>query len=99
MLTRGETKAAVDADESLRGIDPVEDAPVADAEFAQARKFVRHSDETPMNDGGGVFREPKNLAFDTCADGGVECGQLSVSLRAYFDPVGHGRCLGFQALN
>ena len=39
---------AVDADQSLRGIDSVEDAPVADAEFAQARKFVRHSNETPV---------------------------------------------------
>ena len=89
---------AVDADESLRGIDPVEDAPVADAEFAQAGKFVRHSDETPVNDGGGVFRESGNSAFDAGTDGGVERGELSVSLRAYFDPVGHGRCRGFQAL-
>ena len=55
---------AVDADQSLRGIYPVKDASVGDPEFAQARKFVRHSDETPVNDGGGVFREPSNFAFD-----------------------------------
>ena len=90
---------AVDADESLRGIDPVEDAPVADTEFAQARKFVRHSDETPVNDGGGVFREPGNFAFDAGADGGVERGQLSVSLRTYFDSIGHERWRGVQVVN
>ena len=49
------------------------------------------SNEPPMNHDGGVFREPENFAFDTCADGGVEFGQLRVCARAYFDPVGHDR--------
>ena len=90
---------AVDADESLRGINPVEDAPVADAEFAQARKFVRHSDETPVNDGGGVFREPRDLALDACADSGVERGKLRIGLGTYFDSVGHEMWRGVQGLN
>ena len=90
---------AVDADEGLRRIYPIEDAPVADAEVAQARKFVWHADETPVNDDGGVFSEPRDLAFDACANGGVERGKLRIGLGTYFDSVGHEMWRGVQDLN
>ena len=67
---------AVDADEGLWMIDPVEDAPVAHAQFAKTGEVVRHSDQSAMHHGGCVFRQPKDFAFDTRADGGVEFAEL-----------------------
>lgn len=90
---------AVDADKGLRGIVPIKDAPVANAEFAEARKVVRHADEPPMNDSGSVFREPRDFAFDAGTDGGVERGQLHIGSRTYFDSVGHGMWRGVQGVN
>ena len=52
-----------------------------------------------MNDGGGVFREPGNLAFDAGTDGGVERGQLRIGLGTYFDSLGHEMWRGVQGLN
>lgn len=53
---------AVDADEGLRVLDPVEDAPVAHPQFAKSGEIVRHADQPPMHHGGGVFREPEDFA-------------------------------------
>ena len=80
---------SINADNFFAMINPVENPPVADAEFAEAGQVVGHSNQPTMNHDGGVFREPEDFAFDTCADGGVEFGQLRVRADAYFDPVGH----------
>ena len=81
----------INADDFFAMINPVENPPVADAEFAETGQIIGHSDEPPMDHHGGIFREPENFAFDTRADGGVEFGQLRVRARTYFDPVGHDR--------
>ena len=33
---------AVNAEQGLRRIDPIQDAPIADTQFAEAGKFIRH---------------------------------------------------------
>ena len=81
----------INTDDFFAMINPVKNPPVADAKFAQSGQIVGHSNEPPVNHDGGVFREPENFAFDTCADGGVEFGQLRVRARAYFNPVGQAR--------
>jgi len=40
---------AIDANNLFWVIDPIEDSPVANAEFAQASKIFRHADETTMH--------------------------------------------------
>jgi hypothetical protein len=52
-----------------------------------------------MHNRGGIFGQPLNLAFNARADNGVKLGKLRVGPGAYFDPVGHGKCRGFQDLN
>ena len=39
---------AINADDLLRMIDPVENSPVADAEFAETGELIRHANEAPM---------------------------------------------------
>ena len=46
-----------------------------------------------------IVREPLDFAFHARADSGVQPGELSVGVAAYFDLVGHGRWRGFQGLN
>jgi hypothetical protein len=90
---------AIDADQFLGGIIPVQDAKIAHAEFAQTRQVCRHPNKSPMHHDGGIFKEPLDFVFDACTDSGVQLRELRVGLGAYFDPVGHGMWRGFQALN
>ena len=99
MIDFGAVLNPVDADNFFAMINPLENPPVADAEFAETGQVFGHSNEPPVNHDGGVFRQPENFTFDACADCGVEFNQLRVCARAYFDPVGHDKCRGFQLLN
>jgi hypothetical protein len=45
------------------------------------------------------FREPRDLAFHACADGGVERGKLRIGSGTYFDSPGHEMRRGVQSLN
>ncbi len=89
----------VNADNFLFVINPIKNPPVANSQLAKAGQIIRHPDQAAMNHDGGIFRKPENLALDAGTDGGIQSGKLRVSLRAYFDPVGHDKCFGFQALN
>lgn len=80
---------AVDADDALRMIDPIEDAVVSDAELAQSRQIFRHPDQTAMHGSSRVFRQPYDLALNAGADGGIQRRELRIGLRPYFDAVGH----------
>ena len=68
----------VNADNFFAMINPVKNPPVANTKFAKTGQVIGHSDEPTMDHDGGVFREPEDFAFDACADGGVESGQLRV---------------------
>ena len=81
---------AVNPDDGLRMVNPVENAMVADAEFAKTGEVVGQTNESPVHHRRSVFREPDNLPFDTRADGRIEPGELRVSPEPYFDAVGHG---------
>lgn len=80
---------AVNPDQRLRVIDPVNDAVVANAQFAEAGQIVRHPDEPAMDRGLRILGKPDNLALDGGADGGVQLRELRLGARAYFDAVGH----------
>ena len=90
---------AVDADQLLGGIMPIEDSIVANAKLAQAGQIFRHPNQPPMHHDGGIFGKPLDFALDTRANGGIQIVELRVGLAAYFDPVGHGRWRGFHGLN
>jgi len=74
----------------FRMVDPIKYTPIAHTKFAQSGKVIGHSHQTPMHCHLGVFRQPKNFAFDTSADGCVKSGQLPLGLRTYLNSVGHG---------
>lgn len=90
---------SINADDFFAVINPVKDPPITNAKLAKACQIVRHSDEPAMDHHGGIFSKPKDFAFDTCADGGIEFSKLCVGSLAYFDPVGHDKWRGFQGLN
>ena len=81
---------AINADNLFGGINPVENAVVADAELAGFGQIIGHSNEPAMHHAGGVIREPLDFAFHAHADSGVQPGELGVGLAAYFDLLGHG---------
>ena len=66
--------------EFLLAVNPVEDAVVAPAQFAKSHEVVRHSDQSPMHEAGGVFRKPKNFSFGAGPDGGIQFSKLRVRL-------------------
>ena len=80
---------AIDADDTLRMIDPIKNTVVSDAELAQSRQVIGHPDQAAMHGSSRVFRQPYNLALNAGADGGIQRRELSIGLRAYFDAVGH----------
>jgi len=89
----------VNADNLFCGINPIEDAVITHAELAESGQIHRHSNEPAMHHASGIVREPLNFALHARADSGVQPGELSVGLAAYFDLVGHGWWRGFQGLN
>lgn len=78
---------SVNSDDGLRMVNPIKDAPIADAKFAQTGKIVWHAHEPTMHNDGGVGREPEDFSLDTGTDYGVEPGHLRVGLGTYFDTV------------
>lgn len=91
---------AVDPNNPLGVIRPVENAVVAHAQLAQASQILWHPYEASMHEGPGIFSQPLNLTFDAHANGRVESGELRVGLDAYFDFVRrHAKWRGFQGLN
>jgi len=90
---------AVNANQLLARIIPIQNAIIAHTKLAQTSQISRHPNQPPMHHDGGIFGELLNLAFDACRDGGVQFSELCVSFAAYFDPVGHGSWRGFQTLN
>jgi hypothetical protein len=90
---------AVNPDEGLRMIDPVENAVVAHTQFAKASQLVRHADQPPVDHNGRVLGQPLNLPLDAAPNHGIEAGQLPIGPGTYFDPVGHTRWRGVHGLN
>ena len=90
---------AVNTDNLLCGINPIEDAIIAHAKLAESGQIFRHTDKPAMHHTSGIVRQPLDFAFHTRADSGVQFGELSVGLAAYFDLVGQGWWRGFQGLN
>jgi len=80
---------SVNANNFFAVVDPIKDAPVADAEFAETGQILGHSHEPAMHHDRGIFGQPDYFAFDAGFDGWIGFGKLCVCPRAYFDPVGH----------
>jgi hypothetical protein len=90
---------AVNADNFFCGINPIENSVIAHPQLAESGQILRHSNEPTMHHASGIVREPLDFALHARADSGVQPGELSVGLAAYFDLVGHGWWRGFQGLN
>lgn len=95
----GPVRAAVDPDQFLSVIDPIKDAVVANADFAQAFEVLGHPDQPAMDHGVRVLGKPRDLPFHARTDGGIQSRQLAVRLGPYFDGVGHAMWRGRQGLN
>jgi hypothetical protein len=67
---------AVNANEFFGGINPIENAVVADAELAESRQIFRHPHKSAMHHAGSVGGKPLNLALHARANGGVQRGKL-----------------------
>ena len=90
---------AANADKFSRRIIPIQNTIIADTEFSQTTQVCRHADEPAMHHKRGIFSKPLDFAFNAHTESGVQFGELRIGPAAYFDPVGHGKWRGFQALN
>ena len=90
---------AVNPDHLFCGINPIDDAVIAHAEFAESGQIFRHTNKPTVNHVRGILREPLDFALHASTDSGVQPGKLGVGLAAYFDLVGQGWWRGFQGLN
>ena len=63
---------SIDTDNLLGMINPIENAPVANTQFAQARQIIGHTDQSPMDHNGSIFRQPHDLSLNRCTDNSIE---------------------------
>ena len=80
---------SVNADNFFPMINPIKDAPIPNAEFAETGQIFGHSHKPAMHHDRGIFGQPDYFAFNAGSNGRIEFGKLYVCPRAYFDPVGH----------
>ncbi len=63
---------SIDTDNLLGMINPIENAPVTNTQFAQARQIIGHTDQSPMDHNGSIFRQPHDLSLNRCTDNSIE---------------------------
>jgi hypothetical protein len=40
--------------------------------FAQARQIIGHTDQSPMDHNGSIFRQPHDLSLNRCTDNSID---------------------------
>ena len=75
-LNLGAMLNAINPDEGLGVIYPVQNPVITDAQLAEAGQFFGHSDEATMHHDACVFRQPLEFPLDTGADDAIQLGQL-----------------------
>ena len=63
---------SIDTDNLLGMINPIENASVTNTQFAQAGQIIGHTDQSPMDHDGIIFRQPHDLSLNRCTDNSIE---------------------------